>query len=725
MKRNPRRLCVAAVALLALGAGLIAIAQDNPDPAGRELNDLWDDFVHYVIVARPELAKSFGQAILDSGASAEDVYKLYIDTEEVESVLSRAEHLNNNMKPMVDQLRLVIEAGYLELRADPVEIANAIEMLGEGARGFSLATDRLIRSGEYAMPQLVQKLIAPDTDPHLVERIIAVLPRIGLDAVRPLSVALQTDEEKLQKILGEVLADIQYPHAVPRLRELHDNPELLPRVKGVVARALRICGGAEAQSKPLAALYYEVALAYYDRHESVQSDPRYGKANVWFWEPTLGVVYKEVPREIFCDIYAMRMARLALQHDPEFYPAVSLWLSAAIRREIDLPAGQTDPLWPADQPPASFYVRAAGAGYAQEVLARALTDHNADVAIATIEALADTAGSGSLVESLPGGAQPLVQALTYGNRRVRYLAAYSLALALPDKPFAGSQLVLSVLNEALRQRGRKTALLVAADQAEHNVLQDAVRAAGFVVIDEPDANQAVVEGIRAGGVDLIVVGRDPRVVDVLTRFRRESVYTVTPVAVVAPMSDALRDIAETDGRMALIPHTMEATQMAAAMLDAASLTAGPALGEQEITDWAVKAAEGLQYLGLTGNETYDLTRSRQALINALASRASEVRIASAQALSVMEAPEAQKAIVTLATDPAAREPVRLAALNSLAASVRRFGNALDAAEARAILEIVISRESHALRGAAAQVLGALDLPSDQVEPLILETDASD
>jgi hypothetical protein len=73
----------------------------------------------------------------------------------------------------------------------------------------------------------------------------------------------------------------------------------------------------------------------------------------------------------------------------------------------------------------------------------------------------------------------------------------------------------------------------------------------------------------------------------------------------------------------------------------------------------------------------------------------------------------------------APEPVRIAALHALAASVRRFGNDLTDEQAAVIIAIVAGQDSHALREAAAQVLGALDLPSDQVRPLILQAESAD
>ncbi|HDZ21199.1 hypothetical protein LCGC14_0276390 [marine sediment metagenome] len=716
-----RRLATTLLVLAALLTTSAAVwAQESASPAGKGASDLWDDFVYYVKIARPELAKSFARALLDSGTPAKEVYKLSSATDDVELLLNRAERMPQ-MKPLVDRLRETIDTGYEQMREDPTEIAASIAKLTEGARAYTIARKRLIDSGEFALPQMIQKLTDADTKPQLKERIISVLPHMGRGAVRPLSVALQTTDDKLLNILVDVLKQIKYPHAVPRLRELYETRELLPATKEAVARTIVECAGPEALEKPLASLFYEAALGYYNRNESLLADPRWSKANVWAWKEGLGLEFHKVPREIFCDLYAMRMSRLTLVHDPQFYPAVSLWLAATIRKEANLPAGSTDPLHGDDQPLAAYYVRAAGARYGQQVLARAMSDYDARVAVAAIKALADTAGAKSLVIPIPGGAQPLVEALTYPDRQVRYLAAVSLANALPDKRFVGSPLVLSVLNEALRQRGQKTALLIAAEDEQRNVLKDGLRSMGFEVLDVPSPDKAIVAGVTAGGVDLVMLTAKPSAFNVLPLLRQEPIFAATPVVVSSPLSDDLRDLAKKDERVVLMGSDTGMAAITKSIESAVGLVAGEPFRGEDVTTWAVRAADAVYHLGLTANGTFDIERARLALAGALMADEPSVRVASARALAVLPSAAAQQAILALATDPAADIPIRVSGLGSLAASVRRFGNQLNDAHAKAILAIVTGNDPQDLRQAAAQVLGAMNLPSEQVRPLILQT----
>jgi HEAT repeat protein len=107
----------------------------------------------------------------------------------------------------------------------------------------------------------------------------------------------------------------------------------------------------------------------------------------------------------------------------------------------------------------------------------------------------------------------------------------------------------------------------------------------------------------------------------------------------------------------------------------------------------------------------------------LNNKKAEVRLAAASALAVMPAPAAQQAIAKLALSADLDEKVRVAVLNSACDSVRRFGNQFAPDQQNGVLEMVTGKGSAELRDAAAQLLGALSLPSDKVKSLILQTGA--
>lgn len=99
---------------------------------------------------------------------------------------------------------------------------------------------------------------------------------------------------------------------------------------------------------------------------------------------------------------------------------------------------------------ALVYATTAGPEYLHQALARAVKDKNAYVALGAIEALATTAGEKSLLYRL-GVEQPLVQALSFNDRAVRYSAAIAIASAGPKEKFPERSLVVKNLAEALGQ----------------------------------------------------------------------------------------------------------------------------------------------------------------------------------------------------------------------------------------------------------------------------------
>lgn len=714
--------CLAQDAAPAGGDASAAPAPAAAPAADQKLSKLWGDLLHYIKIARPDMAKSFGQAILDSGASAREVYLLSVTTPSAQVDLARGENLEG-MKDVIVAIRKLIEKGYEAERSDPAQIAASIESLGGTVRGYELAARRLEVSGEFALPQLLQKLTDPQTSDTLRGRIINVLPRLGKDAVRPLAEALQTSDPKLQEVLANALGSIGYPHSAAQLRELSVRAGTLDRVARASQRALAAVAGAQSADKPVAELAYDLAQKYYADAESVQADIRYDTANVWYWTEGLGLTYKAVPRAIFNEIYAMRMARLALKHDANFYPAVSLWVAANLKRQAQLPAGATDATQADQEPTPQFYALASGAKYLQDVLARAMKDKDSAVALGAIEALAKSSGAKSLIEPLAGGAQPLVQALSYPDRQVRFLAAESLARALPDKRFTGQDQVMSVLNEALRQTGQKAAIVVAADDVERNKLKDAVRGAGFEVVEGATMADGVAAARKTAGVDVAVVGVTPELSGALAALRKDAYFAALPV-VALQQSEVARKVCQSDGYVVLANRDAPAADLVKAIDDALKQGVGTAMSPEQAGEWAVRAAQAVELLGLTGNSVLDVCIARASLIAALNDSRESVKLAVAKALGTLNAADAQQALAAQAVKADLAENVRIAALNDLSASLRRFGNLLTEKLAQEVLAVVTGKGSQELRNAAAQALGAMSLPSDQIKSLIIETGAN-
>lgn len=726
------RIRVSATLILAcvLFAGPFAIAQDvatieetltgqTPTPkAGQKVSELWTQFIHYVRIARADLARSFGQAILDSGAEPREIYYLAEGTAGSRSLLADRGAKLEGMGEIVASLLKQVELGYEQVRKDPNEIAAAIKQLGGTLRGAELAMRRLQVSGEFAMPQLIQALGDDKTPQNIKENIVVLLPRLGKEAVRPLSAATLTDDPALQEIVANALGDIGYPSAAPRLKDLAARTDQ-PRVKQAAQRALTAVAGRNALDKSVAELYYDLATKYYYDAESIQADPRYETANVWYWQDNLGLFYKPVPRPIFNEIYAMRMSRLALESDSNFHPAVSLWVASNLKRQSQLPAGAADQTYGEDQPSPEFYARASGAKYLQEVLARALKDDDTAVALGAISALGKVSGAKTLVKPVEGGAQPLVRALTYGDRQVRFLATESLAMALPTEGFTGCEIVPVVLNEALRQTGQRTALLVIADEQTRTKVKDMVRAAGYEVLESTDCKDAIAQAHSAVAVDVVVLAGNPDPIMCVNAIRQDTRLSGMAV-LVTERTEKLRELADADKRMVLVDSDAEAQQVADGLAQAVVLGVGQPMAPEAAAAWAVRAAHAIERLADTQNCVFDIKATRPALVANLADSREAVKLAAGEALAVMNDATAQQALAEQAVNAEQAENVRVAYFNDLSRSVRRFGNQLTEKQASAVVEVVKAEGTPALKEAAAQALGALDLPSQMIQSVIVQ-----
>ena len=710
----------------------MAQAQDAPAeasttaaaPAGQEkkLSDLWENLIHYIRIGQEQASLSFAKSLLESGAKPSEIYYLSARSPGSLATLARGRELKGLAGP-VDQLLKIIEVGYKTERSSPEQIRNAIGLLSGTQRAYMRGRDRLIMSGEYAVPQLLRTLEDPQITNALREKIMVVLPKLGKEAVLPLTSALKTGDSKLLLVVADALGKLEYPTALPALKTVYDRKDLQEQTRRVVRSAMVACAGGDAGilQKPVAQLYYGLALKFYYRAESLLPDIRSDMANVWYWDENLdGLTYKPVPRNIYCDIYAMICARQSLASNPKFYPAVSIWLAANVRREVDLPSGAQDPTRGADEPPARFYVLAAGAKYQQDILARALEDGDWPVAVAAIEALGKASGAETLVKPVAGGAQPLVEALSSSSRVVRYWAGISLAMALPKERFTGCELVVPILSGALRQTGKKSALVVAASEETRNSFKDTIRGMGFDVIDSDDPAKGLDAARTAEGVDVVVLANEPDPMIAIGMIRRDPQMASLPIVVMS-QTERFQNLAKADSRVRLVATNGSSEELATAVKELLLDVAGAPLTPESASEWSIRAAVAIRKLGLTRTAVYDIARAEKALVEAVGDERADVKVAAAEALATIPGPVAQRAIAKLATDSTADEKIRISAFTALDESVRRFGNALSDDLSQAIVNIVNKGPAGDIRMAAAEVLGALSLPSSQIKDLIIQS----
>ena len=428
-------------ALLVLFLAMTAFAGD--------IEDNWNDFLHYIKIGRLDLAKGYAQAVLKENPDPVELLAISEQNPTGYSILLRVVETadDKELTDLAGKILAVIEKGKFARRANPKTIVQEVQRLASStARGRLLAIKRLGNSGEYAIMYMLDAM-ADTTDKDELSNLIWGLARIGRSSIRPLVAALQTNDIAIKAEIINALGKIGYPQSLAYLKYVVENDKST-QLRKMAAESIKKIDPA-ALNISSAGLFYRLAENYYYHVESLSPAEDAAFANVWFWNEDMSRLYrKDVSRKYFYELMAMRNCEWALRADERTGEAVSLWQAAFFKAEsASMPMPD---YFGGSHPSAGVYATTIGPEYLHPVLARAVRDKNAFVALGAIEALATTAGEKSLLYRL-GAVQPLVQALTFDDRAVRYSAAIAIAAAGPVETFAERYLVTKNLAEALGQ----------------------------------------------------------------------------------------------------------------------------------------------------------------------------------------------------------------------------------------------------------------------------------
>ena len=423
--------------------------------SAQTLDESWNDFLHYTKIGRFDMAKGHAQAILAGNPDPVKLLELSRANQQGYQILVRVNDVapDAELADLSGKVLALIEQGRFIERTEPRIIAEEVRRLSSTERGWLTAVKRLRNAGEYAIPFMLDGIADSSREKELSD-IVRALPQIGRDAIRPLAAALQTNNVPLKAQIITALGKIGYPQSQAYLKYVIENEDST-ELRAIAQESIRQINPDMLQV-PAAQLFYELAEKYYYHAESLAPAQDASFANVWFWDSDAGkLVREEVDKSYFYELMAMQTCEWALKADSGFGSAIGLWLAAFFKAES---AGvENMPAYFGDRhADALVYATTAGVEYLHQALARAVKDNNAHVALGVIEALATTAGEKSLLYQM-GPSQPLLQALSFNDRMVRYSAAIAIGAAGPKEGFAESRLVVANLAEALGQSSQTAA----------------------------------------------------------------------------------------------------------------------------------------------------------------------------------------------------------------------------------------------------------------------------
>ncbi len=733
-------LVVGAMLSVGLAWTVPARAQDTDKttvavPAGATVESLFTDFLHYARMGRFSTADAYAKALL-AHPELDPVKVMKIANRDKDSLNTLLIIIaNSSIGESATRVLDLIQQGEHVGRKQSDRIRENIALLGGNPQQEFFAQQRLIESGEYAVPLMIETLLDKEQQ-ALWPRVIVSLTKLGKGAVRPLVMALRMRNNDVRIHVIRALGEIGYPQAVPYLSRLIVNKDMpgeskqaagaaISRIEAISGRT--ISGGAKDQ-------FLGLAEWFYHEDPAVRADPRLREANIWYWDHAEQMLHAVVvSRPIFGQVMAMRCCEEVLHLENDHAPAIALWLAANIRREgrlgMDVESGDPgevgdpDPTRPSAFPRALYFSQAAGPRYAHMVLARAIKESDTAVALGAIEALRITAGRSSLVGS-EDIKQPLVQALRFPDLLVRIRAALALGAALPTAPFADAEFVTPMLAQAVTLSGRSQMIVLDTDQQNRNRVAEILRSSGRAVIADSSYYPAMERArVETQSIAAMLVSTDvgePGVARVIDQFRAEFQYAKTPVVLLTkPTHDLMaEDLADRFPYVTMVSSDADDTAIEHALMRLQSKTGRATIDDALALSLAKQSVDTLRRLAEDGRTVFDVSVAQPALLAALEATDESLQISAASVLALLSFSSAQHGIAAVALDDGRSTSLRVAAFRSLAESAKGHGNMLEPSQIDALVETAAKDGDLVIRTAASEALGAMNLSNNQASEIL-------
>ncbi|MEQ9616952.1 MAG: hypothetical protein RLN60_02835 [Phycisphaerales bacterium] len=695
-----------------------AVAQSAS--AELRVNDLLEDFNHYVYVANDELALANANAILQMSMDPAEFLAIVEDDPRLEERFEesyRRALTRPNLQDVASDLFQLYEDGRRTRARDIDEIRRNIALLNQGARARSLGKARLLEAGEYAVPELLRVLIENREAAQVLE-VKNVLRELNKQAIAPLSAALLKLRPAAQEEVARILGGIGYEAALPFLIELRQTTTVnsVRAAANVAIERLQ----SDLTGRPLNDIYRELAEDYYNHSQSLTSFPDEAFQVLWTYDPAIGLLPTAIRTEVFHEAMSMRLAERALELNRADRGSLALWVASNYSRERQTPDNYANPVYGADRRDAEYYAVASGSTVLQHVLARAIADRDTALARQAISALSVSAGGAELWKGL-GDERPLVSALDYPDRRVRFDAALVLAGVTPDSFYAGADRVVPTLAGSIRDGDTMYAAVIAIDEERQQFLRETLEDAGFTVLPPARSLSEILDSVAVvPGVDIILTDTtEGRSIEAIDEARRTARLSATPILSILPVSVANRlgDRYADDPTTRFVRQGVSASQISRNIDDLIESTVGGTLSGDETADYALQAVAALRDIAIASGDIYMIQDATNQLTTALESAEGELAIGVADVLSRIAEPRAQVAVMDRAIN--ASGSMRIAMLESVTESAKRFGNMLEPRQTRWLTERLRSASGDEATTAAGLV-GALNIAGDAVVDLILD-----
>jgi len=559
--------------------------------------------------------------------------------------------------------------------------------------------------GQFAVPLLAEHL-GNELDPDVRTYARLAITRLGNRAVLPTIELLGHENRLVRENAALILGDIEPSDSrgIAPLKAIFENAKELKTVKDSAGVALeKITGRKPEQLLTAAEYYYRKAERYLLETAGVPAEAEMADGVTWHLKGSKQLVYVQVPYYAWNEIMAEQGCYDCFRVNPAFDSAISLFacVMAAQYAEVnelkdlaqERPGGQPLSQEEIDEvnartarlKDAPLLVRSVGPEYLYKALDKALEDKQDRLAVVVIDAIRDvdprgeylpaslsTADTGkkkaeAAKEPAKGSVgESLIKALSYtgpggenSGREVRYHGAIAIAHMNPDKAFPGSELVVSLLANAVGETGPAQIVLVEEDSGNRNALRARLAGLGYGVTLAADGRDGLGRATTFPPKDIIVVSDslksnwdaklfieqlkgDPRsryipIIMLTDLANREEVRTKFPNVPVMHREDAPEELKRVTEETLAGQTTIAVTKrkaeeiaiMAAdalAVIDPYHTSLNPPDASKALTDALVGRSDAVRMPVMTALGNFKMQQAFQPLINVFSDKSNTVEI---------------------------------------------------------------------------------------------------
>jgi len=654
---------------------LEAIAETNPT-SPVELIGAIESLIN---LDQPEEAKKYIGRLL---ALKLDDEALYVLQRKVGSGVFFKISADKRYHPEGRQLADAVLSAAHKQAHDPRRIARLVRQLNDPSpETRALAISDLKEAGHDAVLAMIEALSDGARDDEHA-RIRTALYEMGEIVVDPLIGTLGSDNPQLKTQAIKILGWLESPRATPHLiHPLHSEGS---------PKQLRVAA-AEALQRIVRAVPTEDDARIYLRRrvqQLISGDlPKEARADgtieLWIWNPE-----KELPAPVVhgaADAALVVAAQLAADlHDlwPENPEYRRMYLMTMLE-STKLLTGLDRSLPPG---PGSARELAARTGpeAVEDVLVNAVEQDRTAAAIGAAEVLGDIGGE-RLLLSEDGRPRPLVEALTHGDRRLRFAAAEAIMKIDPRHDYPGASHLPETLAYLAATAGTRRVLIGHPRTSHAQSLVGVLAELGFEAATANSGRELFLKATSSPDFEMIFLSGaidNPPLNETLQMLRRDRRTADTPIGLMVRADELRRQQlrSESDPFTAAFPRPHEPQAMQFQVERLTEMAGRKVISDEERRRHASAALAWLAVLAESPKRYgfYNLLRVEPEVIAALFDGPAPAR--AAEVLGLLGGPNSQRALVHFASQNARPLADRQAAAEAFATAAQRRGLMLREAE---------------------------------------------